>query len=157
MSSQAVLVVKNLPAMWETQVRSLCQEDPLEKGMATPSLFLPGDGGAWWATIHGVLKSQMWLSPGQCDSVIVWGRLSQGALGAVCNSLRPHELQHIRLSFIISQSLLKFMSIESVVQSTPCEMPGKMNPKLEERLPGEISITSDMQITPHLWQKVKKN
>ena len=29
--------------------------------------------------------------------------------------------------------------------------------KLESRLPGEISITSDMQITPHLWQKVKKN
>ena len=30
-------VVKNLPAMWETQVQSLGQEDPLEKGMATHS------------------------------------------------------------------------------------------------------------------------
>ena len=29
--------------------------------------------------------------------------------------------------------------------------------KLESRLPGEISITSDMQMTPHLRQKVKKN
>ena len=29
--------------------------------------------------------------------------------------------------------------------------------KLESRLPGEISITSDMQMTPPLWQKVKKN
>ena len=29
--------------------------------------------------------------------------------------------------------------------------------KLESRLPGEISIISDMQMTPHLWQKVKKN
>ena len=28
---------------------------------------------------------------------------------------------------------------------------------LESRLPGEISITSDMQMTPPLWQKVKKN
>src|SRR5574341_480207 len=28
--------------------------------------------------------------------------------------------------------------------------------KLESRLPGEISITSDMQMTPHLWQKVKR-
>ena len=28
--------------------------------------------------------------------------------------------------------------------------------KLEPRLPGEIKITSDMQMTPHLWQKVKK-
>ena len=29
--------------------------------------------------------------------------------------------------------------------------------KLESRLPGEISITSDMQMTPSLWQKAKKN
>ena len=29
--------------------------------------------------------------------------------------------------------------------------------KLESRLPGEISITSDMQITPPLWQKVKRS
>ena len=29
--------------------------------------------------------------------------------------------------------------------------------KLESRLPGEISITSDMQTIPPLWQKVKKN
>ena len=29
--------------------------------------------------------------------------------------------------------------------------------KLESRLPGEISVTSDMQMTPPLWQKVKKN
>ena len=35
--------------------------------------------------------------------------------------------------------------------------PGWMNNKLESRLPGEISITSDMQMTPPLWQKVKKN
>jgi len=29
--------------------------------------------------------------------------------------------------------------------------------KLESRLPGEISITSDMQMTPPFWQKVKRN
>ena len=29
--------------------------------------------------------------------------------------------------------------------------------KLESRLPGEISVTSDMQMTPPLWQKVKRN
>ena len=33
-------------------------------------------------------------------------------------------------------------------QSTSCEMPGWMNHKLESRLPGEISITSDMHMTP---------
>jgi len=34
---------------------------------------------------------------------------------------------------------------------------GKKKHKLESRLPGEISITSDMQMTPPLWQKVKRN
>ena len=43
------------------------------------------------------------------------------------------------------------------MQSTSCEMPDWMKHKLESRLPGEISITSDMQMTPILWQKVKRN
>ena len=43
------------------------------------------------------------------------------------------------------------------MQSTSCEMPGWMKHKLESRLPREISITSDMQMTPPLWQKAKRN
>ena len=43
------------------------------------------------------------------------------------------------------------------MQSTPCEMPGWMKHKLESGLPGEISITSDMQMTLPSWQKVKRN
>ena len=35
--------------------------------------------------------------------------------------------------------------------------PNEFQHKLESRLPGEISITSDMQMTPPLWQKVKRN
>ena len=41
------------------------------------------------------------------------------------------------------------------MQSTSYEMPGWMKHKLESRLPEEISITSDMQMTPPLWQKAK--
>ena len=41
------------------------------------------------------------------------------------------------------------------MQSTSCEMLGWMKHKLESRLPEEISITSDTQIPPPLWQKVK--
>ena len=37
------------------------------------------------------------------------------------------------------------------------EMPGWMKNKPESRLLGETSITSNMQITPPLWQKVKRN
>ena len=43
------------------------------------------------------------------------------------------------------------------IQSTSCEIPGWMNHMLESRLPGEISITSDMQVIPPLWQKAKRN
>ena len=57
--------IKNPPATQETQetwVRSLGWEDTLEKEMATRSSILawriPMDGGAWWATVHRVAKSQ---------------------------------------------------------------------------------------------------
>ena len=40
LASQVAQMVKNLSAMWETQVRSLGQEDPLEKDMATHSSIL---------------------------------------------------------------------------------------------------------------------
>ena len=42
------------------------------------------------------------------------------------------------------------------MHSTSCEMPGWMKHKLESRLPGEISITSDRQMTPPLWQKERR-
>ena len=41
------------------------------------------------------------------------------------------------------------------MRSTSCEMPGWMEHKLESRFPGEISTTSDTQMTLPLWQKVK--
>ena len=43
------------------------------------------------------------------------------------------------------------------LQSTSCEMLDWIKFKLDSRLPGEISITSDMQMTPPLWQKVKRS
>ena len=43
------------------------------------------------------------------------------------------------------------------MQSTSCEMPSWMKHKLESRLLGGISLTSDMQMTPPLWQKAKRN
>ena len=43
------------------------------------------------------------------------------------------------------------------MQSTSYKMPAWMKHKLESRLLGEISITSDMHMTPPLWEKVKRN
>ena len=66
MASLVAQTVKNLPAMWETWVRSLGWEDPLEEGMATHSSVLawrnPVDRRAWWVTVHGAANSWTWLS-----------------------------------------------------------------------------------------------
>ena len=56
-ASLVAQLVKNLPAMQETPIQFLGQEDPLEKGEATHSSILawriPMDRRAWWATVHG--------------------------------------------------------------------------------------------------------
>ena len=57
-ASLVAQMVKKPPAVWETWVRSLGWEEPLEEGMATHSNILawriPIDRGTWWATVHGV-------------------------------------------------------------------------------------------------------
>jgi len=58
--------------MQETQVQSLGQEDPLEKGYGNPLQYScledPMDRGSWWATVHGVTNSWTqlkWLGTAQ--------------------------------------------------------------------------------------------
>ena len=56
-ASQVAQTVKNLPAMWETQVQSLGLEDPLEKEMATHFSILAWKipwTGTWWGYSQGV-------------------------------------------------------------------------------------------------------
>ena len=58
-------MVKNLPAMQKTCVRSLGWEDPLEKGHGNPLQYSclgnPMDRGNWRATVHRITKS--WTQP----------------------------------------------------------------------------------------------
>ena len=82
-------MVKDLPAMWETQVWSLGQEDPLEQGMATHSSILawriPMNRGAWQATGHKVSESEMteWLSTTHRSqiNIIMWEVARTGMAG----------------------------------------------------------------------------
>ena len=57
----------------------------------------------------------------------------------------------VRQGCILSPCLFNFYA-EYIMRNT-----GLMKHKLESRLPGEISITSDMQMTPPFWQKVKRS
>ena len=53
----------------------------------------------------------------------------------------------------VPQGCIIYPAYLTYMQSTSCWM----KHKLEPILPGELSITSDMQMTPPLWQKAKKN
>ena len=63
-------MAKNLPAVWETQVQSLGQEDPLEKGMQLTPVFLPGEfrgqrslvGYSPWGLKESDMTEQLTLS-----------------------------------------------------------------------------------------------
>ena len=72
-------MVKNLPAMQVTWIRSLGQEDPLEEGMATHCSTLdwriPTDRGAWLAVVHRVAKSRTrlkGLKSSICSLMKIW-------------------------------------------------------------------------------------
>ena len=63
----------------------------------------------------------------------------------------PNRKRSMSRLYIVHPAYLTYM------QSTSYEMLGWKKHMLKSRLPGEISITSDMQMTPALWQKVKVN
>ena len=89
-------LVKNLPAMQETQARSLGQEDPLEEGMATHSGIL-----AWeipWTEEPGVLQSMGSQSPARmswtcliCLSFIKSSTLCKG-LSPLSSLIKVHKM-----------------------------------------------------------------
>ena len=57
-----VLIVKNLPEMWETRVQFLGWEDLPGEGNGNPHQYSclenPMDRGAWQATVHGITENQ---------------------------------------------------------------------------------------------------
>ena len=61
-TSLVAQTVKRLPTMWETWVQSLGREEGNGSPLQYSCLENPMDGGAWWATVHGVAKSRTRLS-----------------------------------------------------------------------------------------------
>ena len=86
---------------------------------------------ASWEIYMQVKKKQLELDMEQTD----WFQIGKG----------------VHQGYILSRCLF-ILYVEYIMRNV-----GLKKHKLESRLPGEISITSDMQVTPLLWQKVKKN
>ena len=140
LSSLIAQLVKNPPAMQEI----LGQEDPFNswvrkipwrRDRLPPPVFLGfpcGSAGKEFACNAGDLGS----IPG---------------LGKSPREGKGYSLQYSGLENSMDCIL------QGITKSISWEMPGWMKHKLESRLPGEISRNSDMQMTPPLWQKEKRN
>ena len=66
---------------------------------------------------------------------------------------RHERVDRFKIGRGVHQAVYYYPAYLTYMQSTSWEMLGWRKHKLESRLPGEISITSDMQMTPQLWQK----
>ena len=139
---------------WPTSAGSLKKQESSRKTSISASLTVPKPLTVWitikcgkflmmweyqttwpasWEISMKVRKQQLELDMEQCSSY--WFQIGKGDFKAV----------YCHPAYLAS------------MQSTSWEMLGWRKHKLESRLPGEISITSDMQMTPPLWQKVKRN
>ena len=84
------------------------------------------------------------------------------SLQEICMQVKKQQLELDMEQQIDSKSVKEYVKAVcchpaylTYMQSTSCEMPGWMKHKLESRWQREISTTSDMQMTPPLWQKAK--
>ena len=85
------------------------------------------------------------------------------ASSEICMQVKKQQLEPDmkQTGFKLGKEYIKTVYCHPVyltyMQSTSCEMLGWLKHKLESRLLGKISITSDMQMIPPLWQKAKRN
>ena len=82
----------------------------------------------------------------------------------ICMQVKKHQLEldmeqwaGSKLGKVYIKAAYCHSAFLTYMQSTSCEMPGWMKHKLKSRFLGEISDSSGMQMTPPLWQKVKKH
>ena len=111
---------------------------------ATPQTSPPG------SSIHGIFNARIpdWVAISYSNTLCIWQIIDK-------------DLLYSSFGFKLGKQYFKAIYCHPAyltsVQSTSCKMPSWKKHKLESRLQGEISIISDTQMTPHLWQKAKKN
>ena len=105
------------------------------------------DRGTWQATVHGVAKS--WTQLSDYHSVQSQVKKQQLELDMEQQTGFKSRKEYVKAVYY-HPAYLTYMQI-------PTMRNAGLKHKLESRLLGEISITSDMQMIPPLWQKAKKN
>ena len=130
-----------------------------------PEIKLPTSAGSWkmqessrktFSLLYWLLQS-LWLCGSQQSGKFLKRWEYQTTLPVSWETCMQVKKQQLELDMEQTGSKLGKEYVKAVychpayltyMQSTSCEMPGWMNRKLESRLPGEISPTSDMQIIP---------
>ena len=111
------------------------------------------------------VKAFMWITTNCRKLLKRWEyQATLPAFWETCMLVKKQQLEPDMEKWIGSKSGKKYVKAVychpanwTYLQSTSCEILDWMKFKLDSRLPGEISITSDMQMTPPLWQKAKRN
>ena len=125
----------------------------------------PADSNPPGSSVHGILPAWIleWFSitssggsswPRDWTEFFMSPALAGGFLTTSTTWGTPHLYEFIKSCFWFP--FWFHMRDLTYLHSTSCEMPGWIKHKLESSFPGEIQRTSDTQMTPHLWQKVKR-
>ena len=135
-----------------TSVRSLKKEESSRKTSTSVLLIMPKPLPVWITTNCG-----KFLKRWECQTT--WPASWQTCMQVRKQQLEPDMEQRTgsKLGKDYVKAVYCHPAYLTYMQSTSCKMPGWMKHKLKSRFPREISITSDRQMTPPLWQKVKKN
>ena len=154
-------------------------ENPMDQGAWWPAVYgvTQSRTRLKWLSSSTCLQSNAQNSPSQASTVCElwtskcssWFYERQRNQRSNCQHPLDHRKsnrvpeKHLFLFYWLCQSLWLCGSQQTVEilerdrNTRPPYLPGWMKHKLESRIPGEISITSDMQMTPPLWQKMKRN
>ena len=125
------------------------QENAIKKNTSISALLtMPKPFTVWITTNWKILKEMVTL-PASWE-ICMQVRKQQLELAMEQQPASKLGKEYVKAIFCHFAYLPYMQNISSVV-------PSWMKHKLESRLLGEISITSDRQMTPPLWQKVKKN
>ena len=154
--------------------------DPTNVGdlISGSSVFSKTILNIWKFTVHILLKpglenfehyfTSTW---DECNCAVVWKffksweyQTTWPASWEICMQVKKQQLEldmeeqnWFQIGKGVCQGCICHPAYLTYMQSTSWETLGWMKHKLVSRLLGEISITSDMQMTPPLWQKVKRN